>query len=282
MTRFPDFRDQQQANADQLAFAVRPRARKVMAKVTSRDAATGRYSWTERTYNANGARIDKADGLTGTTTNNPAYGYGDGAVITSFPADVTLTERTWATDGTSGDPLGMVWEFPVYCACAGGGSGGGGYVLCGCCPNPIPATLYCTVNVRGESPLFPDPPGATGGPILSTYVVPLINTTGDTWSGYFTPSGCTRNFEVNVNLTCATRGGGALTWNFTAFVGSSALISFVNGGPLAAECNPFHLLDSVYYLDSTQLGGNFVFATCPGFPGVDPACCSVWQFDITE
>ncbi len=141
---------------------------KFPAAVTAYDSTTGRYDWYEQAIDETGQRYTKDAGRFGSTAQNPAYAYGDGQHLTSFPTPVVMSERVIHTSGGVG--LGMGYEFNLYCGCVGGGSGGTGYVLVSCCSNPIPGTLYCTVSVPG----FPCADGV---------VIPLVwDTVSNRWA----------------------------------------------------------------------------------------------------
>lgn len=119
------------------------------AALTAIDASYDppRYSWYEQAFDQYGQRYTRTGGRTGTTTYSPAFGYGDGTVITDFPAPVELTRRVVAVESTgsgSGSSIGPVYEFPLYCACAEGGPGG--VAIVPCCPQPVPRTLHATLS----------------------------------------------------------------------------------------------------------------------------------------
>src|SRR5258707_2826732 len=66
--------------------------------------------------------------------------YGDGTILRTFPREVMLRKRCVTRT------LGVVWEFPWYCACVAGAAGsGGGTVIVSCCPNPISSVLIANV-----------------------------------------------------------------------------------------------------------------------------------------
>lgn len=134
------------------------------AVVTDYDPVSGRYSWSEQTWDQYGSRVLKSGGRSGSFSYSPAYSFGDGSVVTEFPHPTTLYRRVVATEigsgsgglGSGGGSLGPVYEFPLACGCVMGsgsgpsvGSGSGtqpGFVLAACCPNPVARTLTVTMT----------------------------------------------------------------------------------------------------------------------------------------
>jgi len=180
------------------AIAKTPRDR-FMAKLTGKtfDSTLGvwAYSWTKRTCNADGLRIDHPDGVTGDADFMPAYAFGDGQVVGDgvFPVDVMLRRRLHVNG------KGPVYEFPWYCACEEGTSGSGGEAVSTLCCGSVPRDLYITVS-------------APGYPTIDGTVIPLTyNSSGSgSWRsgvgfGNFFPSA--EHAELHYfELTCATVG----------------------------------------------------------------------------
>lgn len=73
-------------------------------KVTSYDAGTGYYSWTEQSYDGSGAYVDAPNAIVGTTTLYPAVER-NGLVLTSFP----FYSQAWLR--TQADTVEAVYEF---------------------------------------------------------------------------------------------------------------------------------------------------------------------------
>ncbi len=105
------------------------------AKLTAYDSSSGAYSWTEQYYDANGLRITKPGGRTGTPAYSPAYPFGNNITATVFPIEVTL-RRTVST------AIGPVYEFPWSCGCAS--IPGPLPPIPGCCDVLTTDTLYLT------------------------------------------------------------------------------------------------------------------------------------------
>ena len=91
-----------------------------------------RMLWTEQYYDANGYRVTRVDGLSGTATSMPAFAVGGGTLPASgsWPAagvEVELRRRLVAEDADDpGKTLGPVYEFDW--PDSGGGAGLSGWV----------------------------------------------------------------------------------------------------------------------------------------------------------
>lgn len=187
---------QVEANARRLEARNRGRRERFPAVVTAIDRSYTpfRYSWYEQTYDGAGNRVTLDGGRVGTSIAMPAYAFGDGSALSAsdMPMPVMLTSRVLARDG-SGANLGMVYEFPLYCGCLGGtgsGSGsGGGFVLVGCCPNPLPRTLHVVLHSANTT--------------INGLSIPV------TWDALF---------ESWVNQSAVTSGGFTVLPAFTMFV----------------------------------------------------------------
>jgi len=149
------------------------------AKITAYDGATGRCSWTMRSYNASGLRVDHPNGRTGTTTRNPAYPVGNGVMPpTAFPVDVWLRSR-----GFVGSLGGPVYEFDWICGCNPDPVGSsGGSIETDCCPSaPTPSVLTATTTSTCTD--------------LNGLTVTVTHDGAD-WEGQFTAGGKTWNMTV--------------------------------------------------------------------------------------
>jgi hypothetical protein len=224
------------------------------AKWTAWDASKQRATWVERTWDANGNRIDKVGGLSGSPTNNPAVPIGNGLTPPSaFPVDIMLRQRGPATDGTTGDPLGIVWEFDWQCACAGTGSGSGSGsggvapagILTACCPAAVPATLTATFHVTSGAYAAID-----GHSTAITF-------DGSQWVG----SGAFGSTTWLPQLLC---GGSGWVGSCSPTNGDCAGIAFV---ATLDSCNPFQV---------TMTGTGTIGGSCPDGAG------STFNIVITE
>lgn len=206
----------------ELQRQLEPLADEFPAKITAYDGATGRCSWTMRSYNANGLRTDHPNGRTGTTTRNPAYPTGNGEMPPeAFPVDVWLRKR-----GFVHSLGGPVYEFDWHCACtpeqSGSGSGGGS-IETNCCPNRIAESLYATIVVN------------SGACDLDGLSLPLTYVGNSTWrSDIFT--GC--GFECYLEVACES-----FNWRIE-FMGTCG--DGVGSTTPTASCDPFMLqLDGI-------------------------------------
>lgn len=195
------------------------------AKLTAYDSATGRFSWTEQWYDANGRRTDHPSPRTGTAAHSPAYAVGNGAVPPpAFPVEVLcLRRRVVATDPDSGESLGVVYEFDWNCACAvsgsGAGSGGGGgtgvVTECG---------TYSTVLVMTVSL----PAGAGGGSAVVD-----VEWDGTEWVG----TGEIAGSEVTVTVECLPEGGGLVPTIDVTTPGGSCTLGGYTSSDFSTETN---------------------------------------------
>lgn len=240
-------------NKFMLEFLAAQRASpKFEAAVTGYDSATGRYSWYEQDIDENGQRYQQPGGRYGDSTMNPAYGVGDGSIIGQFPVPVVLRERGLHTVG--GQFLGMAYEFPLYCACAGGGSGGGSYIFTECCPVPIPSTLCVT---------FSSPGGCIDG-LSATLTSGAVFGIPWIWavSGSFV-AGCIGLGDML--LRCLTTSPGVSVWDFgITWVAGQDFCRIANftTGPSSMSCSPFLLtFDGITTTIPPGIGGPG--APCP-------------------
>lgn len=185
------------------------------ASITAYDSASRAYTWSEQTFGTDGKRIAKSGGRTGNKDWMPAYGFGDGSVLLSFPAEVRL-RRTVET-GTKGP----AYEFPVYCACAGATSGAGivsgPNILTPCCAGvAIPSTLYAHISFWNRDHTI----------ILQTFNFPItfpsICPPGAAWYGTSTSDVvCVfgGGWRVQVSMYCIGVGSVSDPFRITAAVG---------------------------------------------------------------
>lgn len=190
------------------------------ARITAWSASTQRASWTEETFDANGQRIVKPDGRTGSATYSPAFPVGNGLMPPDqFPVSVWLRRRVDAVD-SSNDEIGPVYEFDWLCACGVGSGSGTTGVLLPCCPGPIPSTLTATATQTVGTPCAID-----GAEWTLTY------DGVDTWEGVTDVGGV----AFTVALTCSDG-----TW--TATITTDNVDCEIGGNAaIIQSCAPFML-----------------------------------------
>lgn len=212
------------------------------------------YSWTKRTYNANGLRVDD-DSVSGTADWMPAYSFGDGWPVGEQDlqngVDVWLRRRLVTSD------RGPVYEFPWYCACTAGGSNAGGGIQTTCCDNTIPTDLYAVIT------------SATCACVDGLTFTLTWN--GSEWTGTLGRLSCEdANLATRTwSLTCT--GGNWLLTTTELRIGSGVACSF--GG---------HTRDSVNSMCSPFL--EKWSGTMQNVIGFDPCSCDGldWTIYITE
>jgi hypothetical protein len=129
--------------------AMRPAEQELLpVLLTDYEATSGVYSWQEQTYDEDGNRMDKQNGLTGDANWMPAFMPDNSDIGVTVTNPVQAFIRAFAANGN----LGMVWEIVGLSVASGGGGGGGDSNCCGYESNqeyhPTLAPFQTTCDIR--------------------------------------------------------------------------------------------------------------------------------------